>query len=99
MYVKFWFNGDFFVRNLDSGVELYQCHSLLHRNSFFTLQNGALSFFFKNFFVLLYFIYLFFCFFIKYLLPLLIFSMSKDFFHKLRASTFEFCQVSDANSY
>ena len=66
---------------------------------FFTLQNGALSFFFKNFFVLLYFIYLFFCFFIKNLLPLLIFPMSKDFFHKLRASTFEFCQVSDVNSY
>ena len=36
MYGKFWFDGDFFVRNLDPSVELRQYQSLLQRNFFFS---------------------------------------------------------------
>ena len=41
MHGKFWFDGDFFVRNLDPSVELRQYQLLSQRNFFFSWQNGT----------------------------------------------------------
>ena len=51
MYGKFWFEGDFFVQNLDASMELRQYQSLSQgKSSFFSWQIGTLSFFFEHFF-------------------------------------------------
>ena len=45
MYGKFWFEGDFFVQNLDASMELRQYQSLSQgKSSFFSWQIGTLSF-------------------------------------------------------
>ena len=41
-YGKFWFDGDFFVRNLNAIVELRQYHSLSQRNFFSSLDRMVL---------------------------------------------------------
>ena len=48
MYGKFWFDGDFFVRNLDASVELRQYQSLSQRNLFLFLTGFFILFLFFN---------------------------------------------------
>ena len=75
-YGKFWFDGDFFVRNLNAIVELRQYHSLSQRNFFSSLDRmvlllSPLGLFFFFFFSLFFFTMDF--------LPLLIFPWAKIF--------------------
>ena len=94
MYGKFWFDGDFFVQNLDASTELRKYCTLSYLTDWYSLlfdrlalsliwQIGTLSFFFEPFF---------FFFFTNDFLPLLIFHKHR-FFLKQKAFASEFCKV------
>ena len=85
MYVKFWIDNDFFVRNLEASVKALLAQVAFTKDFFFfTRQSGTLSFFFAS------------GFFSEDFLTLLIFPRAKVF-HKQRVSTREFCKVRDEN--
>ena len=100
MYGKFWFDGDFFVQNLDASMELRQYQSLSQgKSSFFSWQIGTISFLtdWYSFFLLWAPFFFFFSFFLSFtndFLPLLIFHKQR-FFIKQKAFTSEFCKVFD----
>ena len=71
MFGGFWFDGDFFVRNLGASVELRQYHSFSKRN-FFPFLTEWYSF-------SLLWVCFFFKFFYQGLFSAFDFSMSKDF--------------------
>ena len=99
MYGKFWFDGDFFVQNLDASMELRQYQSLSQEKfSFFYWQIGSLSFLtdWYSFFLLWTLFFSFFFFFNNDFLPLLIFHKQR-FFIKQKAFTSEFCKVFDVS--
>ena len=101
MYGKFWFDGEFFVQNLDASMELRQYQSLSQgKSSFFSWQIGTLSFLtdWYSFFLLwaLFFFSFFFFFFTNDFLPLLTFHKQR-FFIKQKAFTSEFCKVFDVS--
>ena len=98
MYGKFWFDGDFFVQNLDASMELRQYQSLSWgKFSFFSWQIGTLSFLTDWYsFFLFWALFFFFFFFTNDFLPLLIFHKQR-FFLKQKAFTSEFCKVFDVN--
>ena len=70
MYGKFWFDGEFFVRNLDASMKLRQYQSLSQRNSLFLTEC-------YSFFLLCAYFFPFF--FTEDFLPLLIFPWPKIF--------------------
>ena len=72
IYCKFWFDGDFFVQNLDTSVELHQYQSLSQGN-FFSFHDRIILL--RSFLGLFFFPFLY-----NGLSSAFDFSMSKDFF-------------------
>ena len=72
IYCKFWFDGDFFVQNLDTSVELHQYQSLSQGN-FFSFHDRIILL--RSFLGLFFFPFLY-----SGLSSAFDFSMSKDFF-------------------
>ena len=99
MYGKVWFDGDFFVQNLDASMELRQYQSLSQgKFSFFSWQIGTLSFLtdWYSFFLLWALFFFFFFFLTNDFITLFIFHKQR-FFLKQKAFTSEFCKVFDVS--
>ena len=98
MYGKFWFDGEFFVQNLDASMELRQYQSLSQgKSSFFSWQIGTLSFLtdWYSFFLLwALFFFSFFFFFSQTTLFRFWIYISKDFSLKKKLSRVSFVKCS-----
>ena len=82
IYCKFWFDGDFFVQNLDTSVELHQYQSLSQGNFFLFMTEWYSFVLFRA---------CFFPFFIQRTFFRFWFFHEQRFFQKQRTSTCEFC--------